>query len=157
MDNVIASIIIACQTAGAVNSINKIGLAIEMLGKQAASLFYQFGQDCLASFNAAQDASWKFGKTFRNSKGTATKAVKEFMAEYNLPEQTAKSMLTDTASVLKGFGFGEKEALKMSEQVSKMRIDLANFTGVAGRARKAVSSILSALTGETERMKNMAP
>lgn len=153
MDDVTASIIIACQTAGAVNSINKLGFAMGMLGKQAVSLFYQFGRDSLHSFNVAQDVSWKFGKTFRNSMGTATKAVKEFIEEYNLSEQTAKSMLTDTASILKGFGFSEKDALKMSEQVSRMGIDLASFTGVAGGAKEAVSSITSALTGETERMK----
>lgn len=153
MDDVTASIIIACQTAGAVNSINKLGFAMGMIGKQAAGLFLQFSKDSLRSFNVAQDVSWKFGKTFRNSMGTATKAVKEFIEEYNLSEQTAKSMLTDTASILKGFGFSEKDALKMSEQVSRMGIDLASFTGVAGGAKEAVSSITSALTGETERMK----
>lgn len=153
MDDVTASIIIACQTAGAVNSINKLGFAMGMLGKQAAGLFFQFSRDSLRSFNVAQDASWKFGKTFANSMGTATKAVKEFMAEYNLSEQTAKTMLTDTASILKGFGFSEKDAIKFSERVSRIGVDLASFTGVAGGAKEAVSSITSALTGETERMK----
>ena len=153
MDDVTASIIIACQTAGAVNSISKLGFALGMLGKQAGEFFLQFSKDSLKSFNLAQDASWKFGKTFRNSMGTATRSVREFMNEYNLSEKTAKSMLTDTASILKGFGFSEKDALKMSEQVSRMGIDLASFTGAAGGAQEAVSSITSALTGETERMK----
>ena len=35
MDDVTASIIIACQTAGAVNSISKLGFALGMLGRKA--------------------------------------------------------------------------------------------------------------------------
>lgn len=153
MDDVTASIIIACQTAGSVASINKLGFALGMLGKQAAAFSLQFASDSLAAFNTAQDASWKFGKTFRNSMGTATQAVREFMSEYNLSEQTAKTMLTDTAGVLKGFGFDEKEAIKMSESVSRMGIDLASFTGHAGGAKDAVQAITAAMLGETERMK----
>ena len=153
MDDVTASIIIACQTAGAVTSINKLGFALRMLGKQAAEFSWQFAKESLGAFNATQDASWKFGKTFRDSMGTATQAVREFMSEYNLSEQTAKTMLTDTAGVLKGFGFDEKEALKMSESVSRMGVDLASFTGHAGGAKDAVQAITAAMLGETERMK----
>lgn len=153
MDDVTASIIIACQTAGAVTSINKLDFALGMLAKHAAEFSWQFATDSLAAFNMAQDASWKFGKTFRNSMGTATQAVREFMSEYNLSEQTAKTMLTDTAGVLKGFGFDEKEALKMSESVSRMGVDLASFTGHAGGAKDAVQAITAAMLGETERMK----
>ncbi len=43
---------------------------------------------------------------------TATKAVKEFMKEYNLSEQTATSIFTDTASILKGFGLSKKYAFR---------------------------------------------
>lgn len=153
MDDVTASIIIACQTAGAVTSINKLGFSLGMLGKQAADFSWQFVKESLGAFNATQDASWKFEKTFRDSMGTATQAVRELMSEYNLSEQTAKTMLTDTAGVLKGFGFDEKEALKMSESVSRMGVDLASFTGHAGGAKDAVQAITAAMLGETERMK----
>lgn len=153
MDDVTASIIIACQSAGAINSINKVGFALSMVAKKAAEFSIQFANDSLSAFNKTQDASWKFGKTFRNSMGTATKAVKEFMDEYNLSEQTAKTMLTDTASILKGSGFTEREALQFSEQISRRGVDLASFTGVAGGAKEAVSSMTDAMLGNTERMK----
>ena len=52
MDDVTASIIIACQTAGAVTSINKLGFALGMHGKQAAEFSLQFAKESLGAFNA---------------------------------------------------------------------------------------------------------
>ena len=149
MDDITASIIVACQTSGAVQSINKLGFSLSLLTKKA----FQFGLDSLNAFRQTQDASWKFSKTFANSLGSADKAVKTFMEDYNLAEVTAKSMLTDTAQVLKGMGFAEKEALKVSESVSRWGIDLASFTGYAGGAEGAVQAITAAMLGENERLK----
>lgn len=152
MDDVTASIVINCLTGGASAAISKLGFNISMLAKKGAEFGLEFAQSCLSSFNQAQDISWKFGKTFRNTLGTATKAVKDFSSEYNLATATAQNMLTSTASLLKGFGFSEKDALTMSEQVSRMGVDLASFTGVAGGAEEAVNSIVAAMTGNTRLM-----
>ena len=46
MDDVTASIIIACQTAGAVNSISKLGFALGMLGRKAL----EFGAESVQVF-----------------------------------------------------------------------------------------------------------
>ena len=151
MDDITASIIVQCQTSGAAASINKLGFSLAMLGKKA----FQFGVQAVQEFRGTQDAAWKFGKTFANTMGTAERAVNEFMDSYNLSEKTARSMLTDTAQVLKGFGFSEREALKLSEQVSRMGVDMASFTGYAGGAKGAVEAITAGMLGETERLKGL--
>ena len=151
MDDITASIIVQCQTSGAAASINKLGFSLAMLGKKA----FEFGVQAVQEFRGTQDAAWKFGKTFANSMGSAEKAVRDFMDSYNLSEKTARSMLTDTAQVLKGFGFDEKQALKLSEQVSRMGVDMASFTGYAGGAKGAVEAITAAMLGETERLKGL--
>lgn len=151
MDDITASIIVTCQTAGAVAGVDKLKFAFGMLAKQAL----EFGAKTVKTFQATQDATWKFEKTFKNSMGAANKAVDEFMESYNLSEQTAKSMLTDTAQVLKGMGFAEEEALKVSESVSRWGVDLASFTGYAGGAKGAVEAITAAMLGENERLKGL--
>ena len=47
MDDVTASIVIACQSYGAIKSINKIGFALGMFGKQSANFALQFAKDSL--------------------------------------------------------------------------------------------------------------
>ena len=151
MDDITASIIVTCQTQGAVASINKLGFSFAMLTKKA----FDFSLDAIGQFRATQDATWKFNKVFANSMGSATKAAEEFMDSYNLSEQSAKSMLGDTASILKGAGMGEKAALKMSEQVARMGVDLASYTGYAGGAKGATEAITAAMLGETDRLKGL--
>lgn len=151
MDDITASIIVQCQTSGAAASISKLGFSLSMLGKKA----FEFGVQAVQEFRGTQDAAWKFGKTFASTMGSAEKAVQDFMESYNLSEKTARSMLTDTAQVLKGFGFDEKEALKLSEQVSRMGVDMASFTGYAGGAKGAVEAITAGMLGETERLKGL--
>jgi hypothetical protein len=151
MDDITASIIVACQTEGAAASINKLGFSFAMLAREALS----FGQKAVAEFRVTQDAAWKFGKTFRNSMGSAEKAVTAFMDEYNLAESTARSMLTDTAQILKGMGFAEKESLKVAESISRWGVDLASFTGYAGGAQGAVQAIIASMMGENERLKSL--
>ncbi len=151
MDDITASIIVSCQTSGAAASIDKLGFSIGMLSKKVI----QFGMEAVGEFQKTQDAAWKFGKTFPTVMGSAEKAVNEFMDTYNLSEQTARQMLTDTAQVLKGMGFAEKEALKVSESVSRWGVDLASFTGYAGGAKGAVEAITAAMLGENERLKGL--
>lgn len=151
MDDITASIIVSCQTSGAAASIDKLGFSIGMLSKKV----FQFGMEAVGEFQKTQDAAWKFGKTFPTVMGSAEKAVNEFMDSYNLSEQTARQMLTDTAQVLKGMGFAEKEALKVSESVSRWGVDLASFTGYAGGAKGATEAITAAMLGENERLKSL--
>ena len=151
MDDVTASIIVACQTDGATAAVNKLGFSFGMLAKQA----FQFGVKAVSEFRTTQDAAWKFGKTFKDNMGTAENAVRSFKDEYNLADSTARSMLTDTAQVMKGMGFDEKQSLEISETISRWGVDLASFTGYAGGAQGAVQAITASMMGENERLKGL--
>ena len=151
MDDITASIIVACQADGATAAVNKLGYSFAMLGRQA----FSFGIKAVQEFRVTQDAAWKFGKTFRDNMGSAEKAVTEFMDEYNLAESTARSMLTDTAQIMKGMGFDEKQSLEISKTISHWGVDLASFTGYAGGAQGAVQAITASMMGENERLKGL--
>lgn len=151
MDDITASIIVACQTDGASAAVSKLGFSFAMLAREA----FNFGQKAVSEFRVTQDAAWKFGKTFKDNMGTAENAVRSFMDEYNLAESTARSMLTDTAQVMKGMGFDEKQALEISKTISEWGIDLASFSGYAGGAQGAVQAITASMMGENERLKGL--
>jgi hypothetical protein len=151
MDDITASIIVACQTDGAAAAINKLGFSFAMLARKALD----FGVQAVGEFRNTQDATWKFGKTFKDNMGTAENAVRSFMDEYNLAESTARSMLTDTSQILKGMGFAEKESLEVAESISRWGVDLASFTGYAGGAQGAVQAIIASMMGENERLKGL--
>lgn len=151
MDDITASIIVACQTDGAAAAVNKLGFSFGMLAKQA----FQFGIKAVSEFRTTQDAAWKFGKTFKDNMGTAENAVRSFKDEYNLADSTARSMLTDTSQILKGMGFAEKESLNVAESISRWGVDLASFTGYAGGAQGAVQAIIASMMGENERLKGL--
>lgn len=149
MDDITASIIVACQTSGAVQSINKLGFSLSMLTKKGV----QFGIDSLNAFRRTQDASWKFGKTFANTLGSADEAVRKFAEDYNLADVTARGMITDAGQLMKGMGFSELESLNLGAEIARWGVDLASFTGYAGGAEGAVQAIIAALTGENEKLK----
>lgn len=149
MDDITASIIVTCQTAGAIANVSKLKYSLLQLGRHAI----QFGMDSVAAFRDSQDAVWKFSKTFPNYMGSANKAVREFAKEYNLADVTARKMLTDSSQLMKGMGFSELESLNLGEEISRWGVDLASFTGYAGGAEGATQAIIAALAGENDRLK----
>ena len=74
MDDVTASIIIACQTAGAVNSINKLGFALGMLGRKAI----EFGSESIRIFSDLQEETQKFETVFAGVQNEANKTPYPF-------------------------------------------------------------------------------
>lgn len=151
MDDITASIIVACQTSGAQASINKLGFSFSMLAKKA----FDFGAESLAEFKKTQDAAWKFGKVFENSMGSANKMAEKFREEYNLSEQTALTMLGEAGNAVSTMGFDDKDALEISETIAKWGIDLASYTSYAGGAKGATEAIIASLYGENERLKSL--
>lgn len=151
MDNITASIIVACQTQGAAAAIDKLGFSLGMLGKKA----FDFGVQAVKEFQSTQDAAWKFNRVFSDSMGSAENAVRDFKEQYNLADSTARTMLTDTAGLLQGMGFDDKKSLEMSKTISKWGVDLASFTGYAGGAKGAADAIVESLMGENEKLKGL--
>ena len=60
-----------------------------------------------------------------------------------------------TGDLLVGFGFTQKEALKLSKEVNELAVDLASFTNVEGGAVRASEALTRALLGERESIKSL--
>ena len=124
MDDVTASIIIACQTAGAVNSISKLGFALGMLGRKAI----EFGQDSISVFSDLQEETQKFGIVFAGVNKGAEAVVKDLMENFGQSELSARKMMALTGDMLTGFGLGSRDVLDLSAAMSKMGADIASFS-----------------------------
>ena len=149
MDDVTASIIIACQTAGAVNSISKLGFALGMLGRKAI----EFGQDSISVFSDLQEETQKFGIVFARVNKGAEAVVKDLMDNFGQSELSARKMLALTGDMLPGFGLGRRDVLDLSAAMAKMGADIASFSNYAGGAEGATYALTKAMLGETEQAK----
>ena len=149
MDDVTASIIIACQTAGAVNSISKLGFALGMLGRKAI----EFGQDSISVFSDLQEETQKFGIVFAGVNKGAEAVVKDLMDNFGQSELSARKMLALTGDMLTGFGLGSRDVLDLSSAMAKMGADIASFSNYAGGAEGATYALTKAMLGETEQAK----
>lgn len=149
MDDVTASIIIACQTAGAVNSISKLGFALGMLGRKAL----EFGQESIGVFSDLQEETQKFGIVFSGVNKGAEAVVKDLMDNFGQSELSARKMMALTGDMLTGFGLGSRDVLDLSAAMAKMGADIASFSNYAGGAEGATYALTKAMLGETEQAK----
>ena len=149
MDDITASIIIACQTAGAINSINKLGFAFGMLSRK----FVEFGSDSIKVFSDLQEETQKFGIVFQGVSKDAEKVVKDLMDNFGQSELSARKMMALTGDMLTGFGLGSRDVLDLSAAMAKMGADIASFSNYAGGAEGATYALTKAMLGETEQAK----
>lgn len=108
--------------------------------------------------NAARDSEEtrsKFGTVFSSISGDAASVAANLAANYGLSSTKSKQLLADTGDLLTGFGFTQDGALKMSEQVNRLAVDLASFTNYSGGAEGASAALTKALLGERESLKSL--
>lgn len=122
------------------------GLTLPILGLGAASLK-------LASDFEETDS--KFKSIFSSIQTEAEETAKVLSDSFGLSELSAKQLLSNTGSLLVGFGFTEKAALELSEKVNKLAVDLASFTNFSGGAEGASRALTKALLGERESLKSL--
>lgn len=149
MDDITASIIVACQTTGAVNSISKLKFAL----LEAAKYAYQFGAESIAVFSDLEETTQKFNVVFAGMGKQSSKAVEDLVNGYGQSELSAKKMLSATGDLLTGFGVTKDQALALAEGAAKLGSDLASFSNYAGGAEGATNALTKAMLGERESLK----
>nr|DAM90892.1 MAG TPA: hypothetical protein [Caudoviricetes sp.] len=149
MDDVTASIIIACQTAGAVNSINKLGFALGMLGRKAI----EFGAESIRIFSDLQEETQKFETVFAGVQNEANKHVQELIDKYGQSELSARRMMAQAGDLMRSTGINQNYVNMISGWVSKLGSDLTSFSNYAEGAERATFNLVKASLGEPEAAK----
>lgn len=126
-------------------------IAAYAAGYLSGRALFNLAQSGVQAFADLQTASWNFSQVFSQIPGKANAAEAEMRKLYKLSETTSKNMLSRAADQLQAFGFSAEKSLELARKASERGIDLASFKG--GNQADAVDAIVSALTGQTERMK----
>ncbi len=103
----------------------------------------------------AEETESKFREVFRGITDDADMMAAGLSKDFDLANTTAQEMLSTTGSLLVQFGFTTAEALKMSNQVAALSVDIASFENVQGGAARASQAITKALLGEREMLKGI--
>jgi hypothetical protein len=137
-------------------SFDKLGGAINLVA--GAVVVRQVGKLGFSLLNAASDAeetASKFNTIFRDISDGANEVADSFANSFGLANTKSKELLGNTADLLTGFGFTQKEALNLSKQVNELAVDLASFSNFAGGTEGASEALTKALLGETESAKSL--
>jgi hypothetical protein len=102
-----------------------------------------------------EETQSKFNTVFRDIRDDATETADNLKKNFGLSGQAALQLLGDTGDLLTGFGFTQEEALKLSNQVNELAVDLASFTNFSGGAAGASAALTKALLGERESIKSL--
>lgn len=99
----------------------------------------------------AEEARSKFKTIFSSISSEADAMAKNLVKSYGLSKIGAREMLSFTGDILTGFGFTQKAALKMSNQVQKLAVDMGSLKNV--EPQRVSEAITKALLGERESLK----
>lgn len=149
MDDITASIIVACQTDGAVAAVNKLKYSFAQLARQA----FDFAKESIQVYSDLQEETQKFGLVFEKMHDQAKRNVKDLVDNFGQSELSARKMMSSTGDLLKGWGFADRDIVEMSGAVARLGADIASFSNYSGGATNATIALTKAMLGETEMAK----
>lgn len=110
------------------------------------------------SIKAASDmeeTTSKFDTVFAGMRSEAEKMANTLVESYGMGSYAAKTLLSDTADILQGFGLTTKASAAMSFEIQKISADIASFKNVQGGAGRVSEAITKAMLGEREMLKTL--
>lgn len=138
-------------------SLKKFGNTLSGVGKGMTAAItlpvVGLGAAMLKSAADAEETRNKFNVVFGNIATEAQASQKTLQDSFDLSASASQKLLSNTGDLLTGFGFTQKEALKLSTEVNSLAVDLASFANVEGGAEAASEALTKALLGETESAK----
>ena len=147
------------QVASFSKKLQKVGESATRIGKKltigATLPILGIGAAFIKAASDAEETDAKFKTVFQDVSDESEKTAKNLAKNFGLSQDSAKELLGDTGDLLTGFGFTGKSALKLSDDVQKLAVDLASFTNFTGGAEGASKALTKALLGERESVKSL--
>ena len=133
------------------NTVSKFASGIS----QGVAGLTSFAKESIQASIASEETRSKFATVFKELGDGAEDAADRLATAYGLTGTKSRELLGDTGDLLTGFGFSGEAALKLSEDVQGLAVDLASFTNFSGGAEGASQALTKALLGETESLKSL--
>jgi len=135
--------------------LNNFSKKVAKVSLVAGAALTAMGIKAIKAASDMEETESKFNVVFSKMKKDGDKMAENLVDNFGLSGKAAKQLLGDTGDLLTGFGFGQKEALKLSNEVNKLAVDLASFTNFSGGAAGASKALTKALLGERESLKSL--
>lgn len=132
---------------------SKVGqvLKIGLLGAVAGIAL--LGKSALDAGGDAEEMLSKFNVTFQDFSDGLSTSLEKFGKATGRSHIELLGMSADMGAVFKGMGFGAEEAANLSDQITKLSVDVGSFNNVA--APDVADRFTKALTGEFESLKSL--
>ena len=138
---------------------DKAGTSAIKFGKRMSTFvtlpLLALGAVLVKTASDAEEGASKFNTVFKSIRVEANKTAEELKNSFGLSRAESIELLGSTGDLLTGFGFAEKSALKLSNEVQQLAVDLASFTNFSGGTRGASNALTKALLGEREAIKSL--
>lgn len=113
------------------------------------------GAAFVSAASDSEETESKFNTIFRSITKEAQATADALGESFGLSFSKSRELLGGTADLLTGFGFTQKSALGLANQVQELAVDLASFTNFSGGAEGASAALTKALLGERESVKSL--
>jgi len=145
---------------GTVKKVKSLGNSIKEVVALGGAVFllkksFDFAKIFKNASRDAEETASKFRSVFDEIPKLAENMSSSLARDFKLADDTAKKLLSTTGDLLSGFGYTDTEALKMSDSVNRLAIDLASFQNFAGGSEGASRALTSAMMGNTESAKSL--
>lgn len=103
----------------------------------------------------AEETRAKFETAFAGITDAADQTVSNLQDGYGLARQEAEKLLSNTGDLFKGFGATADQALRMSNDVQELAVDLSSYNNIQGGAARASEILTKAALGERDALTSL--
>lgn len=137
----------------AVKSLSSARFEVAALGATISGVLGSIAVSGIKASAAAEDIRNQFDVSFAQVYDRATQVSARMQKDLQLGEITIKKYLSSTQDLLVGFGYAQEGALGLSEQVTRLALDLASWNNVPFDT--AMENMLSGLVGNHEALRGL--
>lgn len=105
---------------------------------------------------AVEETASKFNTVFGPAVGQAQSFLDDYANTAGLTVTQGRELLSTTGAITQALGFSQQASADFSEEIVRLAGDIASFNNTQGGAERVTRSIISALNGETESLKEAA-
>ncbi|WP_243009243.1 hypothetical protein [Clostridium sp. AM58-1XD] len=146
-----ASSVVERQTARISRAFKKTALVIGSILSIGAIL--AFGKSCIQLGSDLTEVQNVVDVTFGSMSGRVNEFAQNAITQFGLSETAAKRFMGIYGSMSRSFGFGEAQALEMSQAITGLTGDVASFYNIS--TDQASTRLKAIWTGETESLKEL--
>lgn len=109
-----------------------------------------FGASSVKAAAKAEEQANIISRVFSEMQQEASVSIRKFADDFDLANTEAIRLVGNTSNLLTGFGFTQKAALKLSDQINRLAADLTSFDPEVTNVADASERLTKGMLGQTK-------